>query len=255
MSRIRAWLDATPIADIAMTFMREATGRADPVEPLRPTRPAALAPGRRVAFWSLVGGVGASTVAGLVAHRSAGAGRAPLLVDLDRWAPSLALRARVEAATIADALVQPGRERRAGIALSAVPFLPVRRTSRPLRCRSDHRVIDAIANGGAGRHGSWVRSGWPRCRAVVAKRTVFASSPGRALHSFSSFVRSRWWSLPHARRAWSWWARVKTTPSSSQSVPGSHARRDPRRSVSGRGSVRNTSADAASDRCAHSQIA
>src|SRR6185503_12189368 len=112
VSRIRAWLDASPIADLAITLMREATGRTDPIEPLRPTRPAALTPGRRVAFWSLVGGVGASTTAGLVAHRSAAGGHAPLLIDLDRWAPSLALRARIEAATIADALVQPGRERR-----------------------------------------------------------------------------------------------------------------------------------------------
>src|SRR5687768_513166 len=79
VSGIGAWLDASPIADLAMTFMREATGRADPVEPLRPTGPAALTKGCRVAFWSLVGGVGSSTVAALVAHRSAAGGRAPLL--------------------------------------------------------------------------------------------------------------------------------------------------------------------------------
>jgi MinD-like ATPase involved in chromosome partitioning or flagellar assembly len=148
MSRIRAWLDASPIADLAMTFMREATGRPDPIEPLRPTRPAALAIRRRVAFWSLVGGVGASTTAGLVAHRSAAGGRAPLLVDLDRWAPSLALRARIEAATIADALVQPGRERLLVSRWSAVPFLP---GSPVLRGRLDVdrliEVIDAIDDG------------------------------------------------------------------------------------------------------------
>jgi MinD-like ATPase involved in chromosome partitioning or flagellar assembly len=148
VSRIRAWLDASPIADLAITFMRDATGRSDPIEPLRPTRPAALAPGRRVAFWSLVGGVGASTTAGLVAHRSAAGGRAPLLVDLDRWAPSLALRARVEAATIADALVQPGRERALVSRWSAVPFLP---GSPALRGRLDVdrtlEVIDALAGG------------------------------------------------------------------------------------------------------------
>jgi MinD-like ATPase involved in chromosome partitioning or flagellar assembly len=146
MSRIRAWLDASPIADLALTFMREATGRPDPIEPLRPTHPAALATGRRVAFWSLVGGVGASTTAGLVAHRSAAGGRAPLLVDLDRWAPSLALRARIEAATIADALVQPGREHALVSRWSAVPFLP---GSPALRGRLDVdrtiEVIDAIA--------------------------------------------------------------------------------------------------------------
>jgi MinD-like ATPase involved in chromosome partitioning or flagellar assembly len=145
---MRAWLDASPIADLAMTFMREATGRADPIEPLRPTRPAALAAGRRVAFWSLVGGVGASTTAGLVAHRSAAAGRAPLLVDLDRWAPSLALRAQIEAATIADVLVQPGRERALVSRWSAVHFLP---GSASLRGRLDVdrtlEVIDTISGG------------------------------------------------------------------------------------------------------------
>ena len=148
LSRIRAWLDASPIADLAITFMREATGRADPIEPLRPTRPAAMTAGRRIAFWSLVGGVGASTTAGLIAHRSAAGGRAPLLVDLDRWAPSLALRAQIEAATIADALVQPGRERSLVSRWSAVPFLP---GSASLRGRLDVdralEVIDAVSGG------------------------------------------------------------------------------------------------------------
>jgi Mrp family chromosome partitioning ATPase len=148
MSRIRAWLDSSPIADLALTLMREATGRSDPIAPLRPTHPAALAVRRRVAFWSLVGGVGASTTAGLVAHRSAAGGRAPLLVDLDRWAPSLALRARIEAATISDALVQPGRERLLVSRWSAVPFLP---GSPALRGRLDVdrvlEVIDAIDDG------------------------------------------------------------------------------------------------------------
>jgi MinD-like ATPase involved in chromosome partitioning or flagellar assembly len=124
VSRIRAWLDATPLADLALGLMREATGRADPIEPLRPTRPAALPPGRFVGFWSLVGGVGTSTTAALVAHRSAAAGRPPLLVDLDRWAPSLALRAHIEAATIVDALVQPGREQDLISRWASVPFFP-----------------------------------------------------------------------------------------------------------------------------------
>jgi len=148
VSRIRAWLDASPIADLALTFMREATGRPDPLEPLRPIRPAALAEGHRVAFWSLVGGVGASTTAALVAHRSAAGGRPPLLVDLDRWAPSLALRARIEAATIADAIVQPGRERGLVSRWAAVPFLP---GAPVLRGRLDVdraiEVIDAISGG------------------------------------------------------------------------------------------------------------
>ena len=148
MSRIRAWLDASPIADLALTLMREATGRADPIEPLRPARPASLPAGRRVAFWSLVGGVGASTTAALVAHRSAAGGRPALLVDLDRWAPSLALRARIEAATIADVLVQPGRERALVSRWAAIPFLP---GAAALRGRLDVdrviAVLDTVSDG------------------------------------------------------------------------------------------------------------
>jgi MinD-like ATPase involved in chromosome partitioning or flagellar assembly len=124
MRALRSWLDSTPLASVALGIVREATGRADPLEPLRPTRPVALPAGRRIAFWSLVGGVGTSTLAALVAHRSAGAGRAPLLLDLDRWAPSLALRAGLQAATIADALLRPGRERDCLSRWSDVPFLP-----------------------------------------------------------------------------------------------------------------------------------
>lgn len=124
MRGLRSWLDATPLSGLALDLMREATGRADPIEPLRPTRLAALPPRRRLAFWSLVGGVGTSTVAALVAHRSAGAGRAPVLLDLDRWAPSLALRAGLQAATVADALLRPGRERQCLSRWSEVPFLP-----------------------------------------------------------------------------------------------------------------------------------
>lgn len=124
MSRLRAWLDASPIASIALELMRDATGRRDPLEPLRPTRAAALPPGAFVGFWSLVAGVGASTLAALTAHRSAAGGRAPLLVDLDRWAPSLALRAALEAMTVADALLRPGREAEAVSRWTDVPFLP-----------------------------------------------------------------------------------------------------------------------------------
>ena len=121
---LRSWLDASPLAGLALGLVQEATGRPDPLEPLRSARPAALPPRRRIAFWSLVGGVGASTAAALVAHRSAGAGRAPVLLDLDRWAPSLALRAGIQAATIADALLRPGRERECLSRWSDVPFLP-----------------------------------------------------------------------------------------------------------------------------------
>ncbi len=104
--------------------MREATGQPHPLEPLRPARPAALRAGRRIAFWSLAAGAGTSTTAALVAHRSTAAGSPPLLVDLDRWAPSLALRARIEAATVSDALLQPGREAALVSRWASTPFLP-----------------------------------------------------------------------------------------------------------------------------------
>ncbi|MDE3194407.1 MAG: hypothetical protein KGN00_12045 [Chloroflexota bacterium] len=124
MRRLRSWLDATPIAGLALDVVREATGRTDPLEPLRPARAVAIPRGAHVAFWSLVGGVGTSSTAALVAHRSAGAGRAPVLVDIDRWAPSLALRAGLQAASVADALLRPGRERECLSRWSDVPFLP-----------------------------------------------------------------------------------------------------------------------------------
>lgn len=120
----RTWLDASPIAQIALAVMRDATGREQPLEPLAPSRPAALPEGRVVAFWSLVAGVGTSTLAALVAQRSAAAGRPAVLIDLDRRAPTLALRAGNSGATIGDALLRPGR---AGELLSRwgnVPFLP-----------------------------------------------------------------------------------------------------------------------------------
>jgi len=123
MSRVRGWLDSTPLASIALALMREATGRADPIEAIKPTRPERLAPTTRVAFWSLGAGVGTSTTAALVAQRSSAAGHAPLLVDLDRWTPSLALRAGIESATIEDALIQPDRERELVARWSNVPFL------------------------------------------------------------------------------------------------------------------------------------
>ncbi len=126
MSRIRAWLDTTPLAAIGLSLMREATGRTEPQvpDPVRPSRPERLRPDARIGFWSLCAGVGTSTTAALVAQRSAAAGHAPLLVDLDRWAPSLALRARVEAANIVDALVQPDREHDLVSRWAGVSFLP-----------------------------------------------------------------------------------------------------------------------------------
>jgi hypothetical protein len=124
MSRLRAFLDASPISQVALALMREATGRPEPLAAIAPTRPAALRRGKRVGFWSLAAGAGSSTVAALVAHRSAAGGEAPLLVDLDRWVPSLALRAGLSAANVADALLQPGREPELVSRWSAVPFLP-----------------------------------------------------------------------------------------------------------------------------------
>lgn len=106
----RAWLDASPVAQVALAVMRDATGRERPLEPLMPTKPTALPRQRIVAFWSLTAGVGASTVAALVAHRAARVGRQPVLVDLDRRVPTLALRAKCAGATIADALLRPGSE-------------------------------------------------------------------------------------------------------------------------------------------------
>lgn len=124
MRSLRSLLDASPLSGLALGLMQEATGRPDPLEPLRPTRVTSLPARRRVAFWSLVAGSGTSTIAALVAHRSTAGGHAPVLFDLDRWAPSLALRAGLQAATIADALLRPGREREVLSRWSDVPFLP-----------------------------------------------------------------------------------------------------------------------------------
>jgi Mrp family chromosome partitioning ATPase len=106
----RAWLDASPVAQVALALMRDATGREAPLEPLLPTSPVALPPRRIVAFWSLTAGVGSSTVAALVAHRAGRIGQQPVLVDLDRRVPTLALRAKCAGATVADALLRPGQE-------------------------------------------------------------------------------------------------------------------------------------------------
>jgi hypothetical protein len=124
LSRLRSMLDASPVAAVALSLMREATGRAEPLAPIVLARPAALRPGRRVGFWSLAAGAGATTVAALTAHRSAAGGEPPFLIDLDRWAPALALRAGLTAASVADALVQPGREKELVSRWSAVSFLP-----------------------------------------------------------------------------------------------------------------------------------
>ncbi len=120
----RALLDASPVAQVALALMRDATGRARPFEPLVQTRPAALSAGRVTAFWSLTAGVGVSTVAALVAHRSAAAGCAAVLIDLDRRAPTLALRARNTGLTVADALLRTGAAHDVLSRWGDVPFLP-----------------------------------------------------------------------------------------------------------------------------------
>lgn len=141
--RVRAWLDATPLSTLALTLMREATGRTEPLEHIVPTRPARLAPTARIGFWSMAAGAGASTTAALVAQRSAAGGHAPLLVDLDRWVPSLALRASIDGATIRDVLVQPDREAELVSRWGALPFLP---GSPRLHAEFDaERIASAIA--------------------------------------------------------------------------------------------------------------
>lgn len=120
----RALLDASPVAHVALALMRDATGRERPLEPLVPVRPAAIPDRRVIAFWSLTAGVGSSTLAALTAHRSAAAGRPASLIDLDRRAPTLALRAKCPGATVADALLRAGPASAALSRWGAVPFLP-----------------------------------------------------------------------------------------------------------------------------------
>ncbi len=120
----RTWLDASPIAQIALALMRDATGRDAPLEMLSPVRPVGLPAARGVAFWSMSAGVGVSTVAALVAHRSASAGRRPVLIDLDRRVPVLALRAKCAGANVVDALLHPGDEAQLLSRWSEIPFLP-----------------------------------------------------------------------------------------------------------------------------------
>lgn len=147
MRVLRAWLDATPFATLAL--LREATGRSEPLAEFRPVRPAALPQGRRVGFWALAAGSGTTTIAALVAHRSAAAGAPPLLVDLDRWTPTLALRAKLEAATVSDALLRPGRETEVVSRWADVPFLAgspaLHRAFDPIR------VLECVERAASGR--------------------------------------------------------------------------------------------------------
>jgi Mrp family chromosome partitioning ATPase len=120
----RALLDASPVAQVALALMRDATGREDPLEVLAPVRASAMSEGQVVAFWSLTAGPGTSTVAALTAQRSAAGGRPAVLADLDRRAPVQALRARNNGATVADVLLRAGAERDVLSRWGQVPLLP-----------------------------------------------------------------------------------------------------------------------------------
>ena len=141
---VRGWIDRL-VGPYAVLFLREATGRSDPLPHVIPTRAAALAPGQRLAFWSLCAGVGTSTLAALVAHRSTAAGAPALLFDLDRRAPSLALRAGISGgATVADALLRPGREAELVSRWSGTPFLP---GAPGLHATADGARLGAVVDG------------------------------------------------------------------------------------------------------------
>jgi len=145
---VRGRLDRL-IGPYALFLLREATGRSDPLPQILPTPPAALVAGAMVAFWSLGAGVGTSTVAALVAHRSTAARSPALLVDLDRHAPALALRAGVQAATVSDALLRPGREHELVSLWERTPFLP---GAPGLHASFDgERVAALVARAAAGR--------------------------------------------------------------------------------------------------------
>jgi len=143
---VRGWIDRL-VGPYAILLLREATGRSDPVPHLVPTRAAALPPAARVAFWSLTAGVGSSTLAALVAHRSTAARSPALLIDLDRRVPSLALRAGIEGATVADALLRPGREAELVSRWSTTPFLP---GAPGLHGAVDGGRLSAVVEGAAG---------------------------------------------------------------------------------------------------------
>lgn len=142
---LRGWIDRV-VGPYAILVLREATGRAEPLPHLVATRAAGLPPGARIGFWSLSAGVGSSTLAALVAHRSTAARAPALLVDLDRWAPSLALRAGITGATVADALLRPGREPELVSRWSATPFLP---GAPGLHAAADGERLAAVIDGAA----------------------------------------------------------------------------------------------------------
>src|SRR5258708_38115875 len=106
----RRGLDASPVAEGALALMRDATGRDEPLEGLVPVRPPALPEERCIGFWALNAGVGTSAAAAPVAHRSGAGCRPPVLIDLDRRAPTLSLRALGTGATLCDALLRPSSD-------------------------------------------------------------------------------------------------------------------------------------------------
>lgn len=145
---VRGWIDRF-VGPYALLLLREATGRADPLPHVVPTAPAALPAGRWLGFWSLTAGVGTSTLAALVAHRSTAARSPALLVDLDRRAPALALRAQVEAAGIGDVLLRPGHEGDLVSRWDRTPLLPG--TPGLGAALDGARVVAAVERAAAGR--------------------------------------------------------------------------------------------------------
>lgn len=122
------------VARVGRGLVRELARRGGPPAPARPAGSADVRQNGAVAFWSLSAGVGASTVAALVAHRSAAAGHPPVLVDLDRWAPVLGVRARGTGAHVVDALLRAGEETELLSRWGAVAFLQ--------GCAELHRAFD-----------------------------------------------------------------------------------------------------------------
>jgi len=98
------------VAHVGGGLFRELTRREGPPAPASQAGSADVRQNGAVAFWSLSAGVGTSTIAALVAHRSAAAGHPPVLVDLDRWVPVLGVRARGTGAHVVDALLRAGEE-------------------------------------------------------------------------------------------------------------------------------------------------
>src|SRR5258708_36853437 len=74
MGGVVSWrrrLDASPVAEVALGLMRDATGRDEPLEVLVPGRPPALREEPCHGFWALNAGLGPDTPAATAALPSA----------------------------------------------------------------------------------------------------------------------------------------------------------------------------------------